>query len=111
MPTTPTVSSDVLFPGNVMEIPHWLGQLKGWCSFRHCKRQEPPFPNWNEVRGPGYVVWFSEPIWSAADRGWLLRVERTRNCHPAGVEIYEGLIATTLRCLPGSRVVAEHPGP
>jgi hypothetical protein len=96
MPTTPTVSSDILFPGSVMDIPHWYEQLKGW---------------WNEVRGPGYVVWFSEPLWSAADRGWLVRVERTRNCHPKGVEIYEGLIATTLRCLPGSRVVAEHPGP
>lgn len=109
MTTTQVARTDILVPGPVLGTPQWLAQIHAWCRYRHCKKKDPLFPNWNEVRGPGYVVWFSEPRLDPANRGWLIRVERTKSSTAAGVEIYEGLISTTLRVLPGATVVATQP--
>ena len=84
----------------------WDRELKGFCSFRHSSRKRGNYPNWNEIRGPGYHLWFSEPLWDAARSTNMIRIEVLHPSTSKGSEIFEAIVAVTLGCLPRSEIAA-----
>lgn len=100
--------AEIASPGadSVYHHAWWTAQLKSFCSFRHSSRRRGSFPNWNEIRGPGYHVWFSEPMWEPTRAAFVIRVEVLQSSKVEGIEIFDGIVATTLQCLSGATVTA-----